>query len=139
MAKADVLHQFTHVITTLQQHRHQLRGDAEFVAADLVQHALGHMGEGDDVVQAEESGRAFDGVGGTEDGVDGVCVVRGLFDAQQRFFHAFEQVTGFGDEGLQGVVKIHGVIAPGGSARCRQRSLPGRTTPGSPEPPDCGR
>ena len=107
----DAPDQVAQVITSAQQQARQRQVDRQAPGSDLVEHTLGHVGELDDVVQAEDPGRAFDGVGRAEDGVDDFAVLRVALQLQQRAFHLFEQFPAFGEEGLQGFIHAHGATS----------------------------
>src|SRR5690606_20609770 len=105
------------VVTHGEKEVGQVGVEADVTLAHLVEHVLGDMGEGHDPAQAEDAGRALDGVGGAEDRVDDLGVVRVLFDLEQGLFHAVEQVLAFGDESQQGFVEVHATGSVSGVAR----------------------
>ncbi len=108
LAGSHQVQQVAQVVADLEQQGHQFGIDAQFAVADPVQDAFGHVGEGNDMVQPEQAGGAFDGVRRPEDGVDGVRVFGALFDGEQGGFHLFEQFPSFDDEGLQGFFQVDG-------------------------------
>jgi HlyD family secretion protein len=107
-ASGHGLDQRANVVAAGQQQHHQLVGNAELASAHLVQHAFNHMGEGDDVVQAEQARGAFDGVGSAKNRVHHFVFFFGIFDCEQGVFHVPQQLTALHDEGLQCIIKIHG-------------------------------
>src|SRR5476649_2210407 len=90
-----------------QQHGH-LFAQRHAAVAHFIEQAFDDVGEGDDVIEAEQTGRALDGVRGAEDGADGVALVVAMLDVEQRVLHVFEQFAALRDKGLQRVVQIHG-------------------------------
>ncbi|MNO02034.1 hypothetical protein D3C81_2223240 [compost metagenome] len=58
-------------------------------------------------LQSEQTGRALDGVRRAKYGPQGIAVTRFVLQSQQRFFHILQQLAGFGDEGLQGLIEIY--------------------------------
>ena len=99
------------VVGACQQQRDQRLADVDAPVAHFVEHALGHVGEGNQRVEPEEAGRALDGVRGAEDRVDGLGGVLALVQAQQRGLHVVEQLPALCKEGLQSVVHVHVVFS----------------------------
>ena len=72
------------------------------------------------MVEAEQPGRALDGVRRAKDGVDQLCFFFCLLQGQQRVLHVLQQFAAFDNEGLQGFVKIHGTpLGTEGGAQAR--------------------
>ena len=49
--------------------------------------------------------------GGAKDGVDELCLVVALLQAEQGAFHVFEQFAAFGDEDEEGLVEVHEMLS----------------------------
>ena len=65
------------------------------------------MGKSDDVVQAKQARRAFDGVRSAEHRVDDFAFLLCSLYREQASFHIFEQLAALDDEQLKGFIKIH--------------------------------
>jgi hypothetical protein len=128
LAGGHGLQQCTHVVAATQQQHHQAFVHGQAAIAHVVEHTFHHMGEGHHRFQVKQAGRALDGVGGAEDGVDQVVLVFGLLHGQQGGFHVLQQFAAFGNEGVQGLVDVHdaafagNAAAAGGRVRCSSSS-----------------
>ncbi|MCY1360162.1 hypothetical protein D9M69_467750 [compost metagenome] len=90
---AALVHRIQHptdVVAAVEQQRQHGGLQVPFAIAHLVQQALHHMGEADQQLQAEQAGRALDGMGRAEDGVDPVGAEPAGLDLQQRLLHGRE-------------------------------------------------
>jgi hypothetical protein len=88
------------VVAARQQQHDHLVVEHHAAIAHFVEQAFHDVGEGDDVIEAEQARRSFDGVGGAEDGVDRFALVAREVDVEQRVLHFFQQFAAFGDKGL---------------------------------------
>src|SRR5450830_1546305 len=110
--------QLQHMVGAFEQQGDQLAIDLDGALAQAIEHVFDDMGKTDDGAQAEQSGRALDGVRRAEDRTDGVVVIGFGLQVQQRRLHVLEQLACFDDEGLLCLVEIDGhdrvpFIAPG--------------------------
>ena len=85
----------------MQQQRADLQVQLDAAFAQAVQQRLHVVREGDDAVQPEDAGRALDGVGAAEQGIELVAVARVLFEFEQQLLDLLDLLGGFLDEGRQ--------------------------------------
>ena len=113
-AGRHLIHQELDVVATGEQQRDQVTRQLHLAAPDRVEDRLDHMGERHHMVQVEETGRPLDGVGGAEDGVDGLGEISGRLDLEQAALHVLEHLAALDDEGLNEVVEVHEPVAAAG-------------------------
>src|SRR5580700_9462645 len=119
------------VILRAQQQRHELRRQLEAAEPYLVERGLEHVHEGDDRLQAEESGGALDGVRAAEDEVDGLGGGAAARALEETRLHFAQQLLALGDEGRERIGDVHDAAPPaaaGGSSPQRHSSSTERTT-----------
>ncbi|MCY1341410.1 hypothetical protein D9M68_119020 [compost metagenome] len=99
--------QTAEVVAAGQQQRQHGTVQLLLAIAHFIQQAFHDMGEADQRLQAKQTGRALDGVGGAEDCIDPVGIAAAGFDVQQRFFHRRQQLAALLHEGAACLVQVH--------------------------------
>ena len=109
LAAADLLKHGIEFVEHAQEGVHHVGIQLQLVVAQQVEYVFGLVADLDQVGQRKEAAAALDGVEPTEDGIEQIGVVGGLFEVHQLLVEGLEDFPGFNQEILENfVVQIYG-------------------------------
>jgi len=91
-------HQSAQLVAAAQQEAGQVAGYPDFTVAQAVENVFHLVHEVFDEMTFDNTGSSFNGVGGAENGVDVVEIVRVLLKYEQAVFHGLQLLAAFLDK-----------------------------------------
>ena len=130
LARIDQRDQAPDLVAALQQHGAGLCAQMRLAFAQCIEKGLYMVGEGNDLVEPEQTRRPLDGVGAAKERIEQLAVGRAVFEFEQQLLELVEELDRFADESGQRIAQevfivvrknAHGAVlmrlAP--SVRCR--------------------
>ena len=104
-ARIDQGDQAPDLVAALQQHGAGLAAQVGLTFAQRIEKGLDMVGEGDDLIEPEQTCRSLDGVRAAKQRIEQFAIVRTVFEFEQQVLELVEQLDRFADKSGQRIAQ----------------------------------